>query len=181
MLIGKNIIFRPLKKSDQILTQKWRNDLFIIKQAQLVRFPKTSEIEDAWFDRVLHDISNKNIYFGIDEISSGEFIGIIQLTNIDWISGTCDWGFIIGEKNKRGLGYGVEAPRLLFDYAFKILNLRKITGYPIVFNKETLRMHEKLGNFIEEGRLKEHVFFDDKYHDVLILSLFKKDYKSVEM
>lgn len=176
MLIGENLILRPLKIDDIEKTHKWRNDLEIIKLAQGIRFPKTIEMEKDWFEGALNDKSNRNVFFGIDEIKTKDFIGIIQLTNIDLISKTAIWGFIIGDKVNHGKGYSVEAPRLLFDYAFNILNLRKIYGYPIANNPATLKMHQKIGNFIEEGRLKEQVYLDGIYHDVLILSLFKRDF-----
>ena len=166
MIIGKNLILRPIKKTDIDKTIIWRNNLDIIKMAQLVRFPKTHEIEENWFDKILHDTSNRNIYFGIDEIQSKEFIGIIQITEIDYISGTGIWGFIIGDENKRGKGYSVEAPVLFFDYLFNVINLRKIYGYPIVFNKATLGMHQKIGNFIEEGCLKKHVYYENSYQEL---------------
>lgn len=177
MLIGENIILRPLSINDLEKTNQWRNNLNLIKLTQGVRFPKTLEMDREWFQSVLNDTTNRNVYFGIDEIESKEFIGIIQLNNIDYISGTAIWGFIIGEKNKHGKGYGVEAPRLLFEYAFNVLNLRKIYGYPISFNTATFRMHEKIGGFVEEGRLKNHVYYDGKYYDVLVLSLFKEQFK----
>ena len=75
----------------------------------------------------------------------------------------------------QGKGYSVEAPNLLFRYAL-MLNLRKIFGYPIACNNATLRMHQKIGNFITEGTLKKHVYFDGEYHDVFILSLFREDF-----
>lgn len=178
MLIGKNIVLRPLKMDDLQKTFEWRNNLELIKLTQGIRFPKTIEMEKDWFNQILNDKSNKNIYFGIDEIKTGEFIGIIQLNNIDYISGTAIWGFIIGDSKNQGKGYSIEAPRLLFNYAFKVLNLRKIFGYPIEFNEATFKMHQKLGKFVEEGRLKKHVYFDGKYHDVIILSLFREDFNN---
>lgn len=176
MLIGENIILRPLRIEDLEKTHRWRNDLEIIKLSQGVRFPKTKEMDMDWFQHVLNDKSNKNIFFGIDEIETKEFIGIIQLNDINYISGTAIWGFIIGDKSNQGKGYSIEAPKLLFNYAFNILNLRKIFGYPIANNIATLRMHEKIGGFQNEGNLKKHVFFDGEYHDVFILSLFKEDF-----
>lgn len=176
MLIGEQIVLRPLKIEDLDKTHEWRNNLELIKLTQGIRFPKSLEMDREWFENALNDKSNRNIYFGIDEIETGEFVGIIQLNSIDYISGTAIWGFIIGDKINQGRGFSVEAPTLLFDYAFNILNLRKIFGYPISFNNATLHMHKKIGNFVEEGRLKSHVFFDGRFHDVLILSLFRKDY-----
>lgn len=176
MLIGKKIILRPLNIEDLNKTLEWRNNLELIKLTQGIRFPKTIEMEKEWFENALNDKSNRNVYFGIDEIASGNFIGIIQLNNIDYISGTAIWGFIIGDKENQGKGYSVEAPILLFNYAFNVLNLRKIFGYPIVYNDATLKMHHKIGNFKQEGILKQHVYYDGVYHDVLILSLFKEDF-----
>ena len=101
---------------------------------------------------------------------------MIQLSNIDYISGTAILGIVFGDKEKRGKGYGLEATQLLFKYAFDMLNLRKILSYAISCNKATLRMHEKIG-FIEEGRLKKHIFFSNEYFDVIILSLFKENFR----
>ncbi len=176
MLIGKKIILRPLKMEDLEKTHEWRNNLELIKLTQGIRFPKTLEMDREWFQNALNDKSNRNVYFGIDEIETGDFVGIIQLNNIDYISGTAIWGFIIGDKKKQGKGYSVEAPNLLFNYAFNVLNLRKIYGYPIAYNDATLKMHQKIGGFVTEGKLKDQVYFDGEYHDVLILSLFKEDY-----
>ena len=176
MLIGENIILRPLKIEDMIKVNEWRNNIELIKLTQGIRFPKTIEMDKDWFDKTLSDKSNRNIYFGIDEISTGNFVGVIQLNSIDYISGTAIWGFLIGDKVNQGKGYSVEAPKLLFNYAFNILNLRKIFGYPIANNIATLKMHEKIGNFKEEGRLRNHVYFEGQYHDVIILSLFREDF-----
>ena len=104
MLIGEKIILRPLKIEDLEKTHEWRNNLELIKLTQGIRFPKTMEMDRDWFNQALNDKSNRNIYFGIDEIETGEFIGIIQLNGIDYISGTANWGFMIGEINNQGKG-----------------------------------------------------------------------------
>lgn len=175
MLNGQKIILRPLKFEDLEKTHCWRNNLELIKLTQGVRFPKTMEMDEEWFKNALNDKSNRNVYFGVDEIETNDFIGIIQLNNIDFISGTAIWGFIIGDKNKQGKGYSFEATRLFFDYSFNILNLRKIISFNISINKATMRMQEKLG-CKQEGILKRNIYFDGEYHDVIILSLFREDY-----
>lgn len=175
MLIGKNIILRPLRIEDLEKTHEWRNNLELIKLTQGIRFPKTMEMDREWFEIALCDKSNRNIYFGIDEIETCEFIGVVQLNSIDYISGTATLGFILGENRHRGKGYGTEFSNLILDYSFNTLNLRKILTYNISNNEATLKMQKKIG-FLQEGRLKNHIFHDGNYHDVLILSLFKQDY-----
>jgi len=170
MLVGEKIILRPLKISDLEKVNLWRNNLELVKLTQGIRFPKTLEMDKAWFDRALNDTTNTNIYFGIDEIESKDFIGLFQLINIDYISRTAIWGYVIGEKNKQKLGYGTIAGQLILNYAFNVLNLRKIYSYNLVGNEGTLKMQKKLG-FGQEGMLKEHLYFGGEYHDVIILSI----------
>lgn len=173
MLIGEKVILRPLKIEDLEKTHEWRNNLELIKLTQGIRFPKTMEMDREWFGHALNDKSNRNIYFGVDEKQNGEFIGIIQLNNIDYISGTASWGFVIGDQKNKGTGASLESQKLLFVYAFDILNLRKIYSYTIEFNKQTLNWLKKIGGFEEEGRLKKHVYLDGIFHDVIIMSFFK--------
>lgn len=176
MLKGKNIILRPLKMDDLEETHKWRNNLELIKLTQGVRFPKTMEMNKEWFEYSLNDKSNRNIYFGIDEIESGDFIGVVQLNSVDYISGTAVWGFIIGDSTKQGKGYGKEFSKLILDYAFNILNLRRITSYIVEYNDNSQKLFKSVKGFNKEGVLKKHFYFDGEYHDVIILSLFKDNY-----
>lgn len=180
MLVGKKIILRPLKIDDVEKTHKWRNSIELIKLTQGIRFPKTLEMDKEWFEHVLKDKSNRAVFFGLDEIETGEFIGIYQLNNIDYISGTAILGYVIGDSNKRGKGFGIEASNLILKYAFNVLNLRKITTYNSSFNKATLAVQNKVGAFKAEGVLKNHIYFDGEYHDVIILSLFKKDFEEIK-
>lgn len=175
MLKGNNIILRPLKIEDLEKTHEWRNDLELIKLTQGIRFPKTLEMDKEWFQYALNDKSNKNIYFGIDVIESGIFIGIIQLNNIDFISGIAEFGVVIGENKVRGKGFGKESMNIILNFAFNILNLRKISLRVIEINEKARLLYNSL-YFKEEARLKKHVFFDGVYHDVIILSLFKEDF-----
>jgi hypothetical protein len=175
MLKGEKITLRPLKIEDLDKTNKWRNNLELTKLTQGVRFPKTLEMDKSWFESALNDRSNRSIYFGVDENGSNEFVGIVQLNDIDFISGTAQMGFVLGEPRHRGKGYGYEFSRLLINYAFLSLNLRKLITYNIASNDSTLIMQKKLG-FHEEGRLSAQVYNDGIYHDVVIMALFKDDF-----
>jgi len=174
MLIGKNIILRSLRISDADFLNKWRNHIENKIMTQGYRFPISLPKDEEWLKLKMMNSSSKEVFFIIEE--SEVPIGLIQLTNIDFISGTATWGFILGDKNSRGKGYSVEAPLLLFNYAFNILNLRKIIGYPLGFNKATLKMHEKIGPVRKEGCLKSQYYFNNKYWDIYILSFYKEDF-----
>lgn len=174
MLIGHNLILRPLRLSDGVYLNKWRSNINNKVMTQGYRLPVTEIQDENWLRLKMGSTQPNEIYFMVDE---GETpIGLIQLNKIDYVSGTADWGFIIGDETRRGRGFSVEAPRLLFGYAFNILNLRKITSYNLSINKATLRMHQKIGTIHEEGRLVNHYFLSGEYHDVIILSAFRSDF-----
>ena len=176
MLIGEKIILRPLKMQDLSLINQWRNDLELTRQTMGIRFPKTLEMDEEWLNQVLRDKSNRNIYWGIEIKESHEFIGVTSLTNIDYVSGTCFLGRLIGNSEHRRKGYGKETSSLVYHYAFNCLNVRKVSKHIVEYNVSSLSSIYARGNEVEEGRLKEHYYFDGKYHDVVIMALFRDDY-----
>jgi diamine N-acetyltransferase len=176
MLYGKNLKIRALQTADLKYLNEWRNDLENKIMSQGYRLPVTMLQDEEWLKQKMSNVHGNELFLIIEEINNGMPIGLIQLTNIDYISGTAQWGFIIGDKAKRGKGYSVEAPHMLFSYAFNILNLRKLCGYPVIYNKMTLRMHQKIGVVHEEGILKKQYYLNGEYHDALILSIFREDY-----
>lgn len=178
MLIGKRVLLRPLKNTDIELLNEWRNNLELIKLTQGIRFPKTLEMDQDWFRNLSNDKSNKYVVFGIEEISSNSFIGLIQITNIDWISRVGEFGINIGDSTKNGLGYGTESMKLFFSYIFQELNLRKISLKVASSNENAIKSYRKLG-FVEEGVLKEHIFMGDKYYDLILMALFKDNNSNV--
>ena len=74
-----------------------------------------------WFEQISLEKRNKNVYFATIDNTESQIIGVAQLNNIDWISGTCTWGSYIGDKTKWRQGFGTEVVMLLAEYAFKYL------------------------------------------------------------
>lgn len=175
MLLGNNIRLRPLQNGDETLFFRWRNDLEYIGLTRSFRLPKHQSVEQEWLESVMNDKSNKNIYFIIETIADSNAVGFVQLSTIDWISRNCMFGIAIPEKNFRGKGFGKEVMKLLFDYVFNFLNLKKIALEVISFNANSIHLYEKLG-FKKEGELKQHYFWNGSYHDVLIYGLFKENF-----
>ena len=173
MLKGQNVLLRPLKKEDWHKTIIWRNDPELTGLVMSHPFPITEEMEKEWYDNELTNKSNRAIYFAIEDAKSNNQIGITFLNNINWISGTVQFGLLIGENSARGKGFGRDVLELILGYAFHTLNLRKISLEVISINQVAIKLYEKIG-FKVEGLLKSHCFFRDQYHDVLIMSKFNE-------
>jgi len=171
MLEGKNIILRPLKMTDWEKTLKWRNDFVIKQQAMMHPFPITEMVEKAWYEDILKSTSDKTIYFTITK-NDDTPIGFITLNKINYTHKNCRLGILIGEAGEQGKGYGKEAMELIINYAFKTLNLNKITLEVTEINKQAIKLYLNLG-FVEEGRLKQHFFANGEYFDIIIMSNFR--------
>ncbi len=67
--------------------------------------------------------------------------------------------------------------RVLVNFIFNEMNLHKISLTTYGFNKRAIRSYEKVG-FKVEGVLKENIYREGQYHDELIMSIFKEEWKN---
>lgn len=172
MIKGKKVTLRPIKKEDIEKTILWHNDIESYDLLMSHPFPVTVELEEKWIDNILNDINKSSVYFAIDDLQN-QFIGIVFLSSINWIHGTCKFHINIGDKNNQGKGYGKDAIELIIDFAFNFLNLRKITLEVIETNKNAIELYKKIG-FVQEGKLDKQFNYQNKELSVFILSIFKK-------
>ncbi|MDX2475295.1 MAG: GNAT family protein [Candidatus Krumholzibacteria bacterium] len=167
---------RPLRRSDQARTLAWRNDPETRENILGYRFPVTEVMEEKWYETALDDQSRTRVIFAIEARDSGALAGMIHLNNIDWIARHAHFGITIGEPDQRGRGLGPDAMTVLFTYAFECLNLRKICLEVAAYNQPAVSLYARYG-FSEEGRLRDHVFLEGRYHDVIMMGLFATDFR----
>jgi RimJ/RimL family protein N-acetyltransferase len=65
--------------------------------------------------------------FMIRRIEDDQPLGFIELDGIDWQSRNGWVGIAIGERENWGKGYGTDAFRILIRFAFRELNLRRLS------------------------------------------------------
>lgn len=171
MLIGENIILRPVKKQDLEHFNIWRNSIDIKNQALLHPFPVTKELDEDWFNYATNNKQNNIVFFTIVD-KNKQVIGYTFLNAINWVNRNCYFGIIIGDKNQRGKGIGKETLRLITNYAFNNLNLNKITLEVVTNNKTAIKLYESFG-FANEGELKKQAFVNGKYENIKIFSIFQ--------
>jgi len=173
-LRGKRLYLRPLTKEDIPFFLRWMNDQEVIHF--LATFlPVTEADENEWFEQ-LQKKKNEEIVLGIVDAKSGKLIGSMGIHRISWKDRTATTGAVIGDKKFWGKGYGTEAKMLLLNYAFNVLNLRKISSLVYSYNKRSQAYSEKCGYKVE-GVLKAHIFKNGRYWNVINLAVFKKDWQ----
>ncbi|MEN9658862.1 MAG: hypothetical protein RL571_2327 [Pseudomonadota bacterium] len=77
--------------------------------------------------------------------------------------------------DQQGKGYATQATLLAANYAFSVLNLRKLYLVVDVSNLAAVHIYEKCG-FVKEAELVEEYFSSGSYHNVFRMRLFQHDF-----
>lgn len=77
------------------------------------------------------------------------------------------------EKKSRNSIYGVESGMIFLNYLFDNYPIRKAYCTVYKYNKMSFKFLQNAG-FEIEGVLKEHRYFDGKYHDMMIFSFYRE-------
>lgn len=153
------------------------------KYYQWLNCPETNQyLESRYTPQSLESISNyiktmnskeDEPFFAICWKNNQKHIGNIKLGPVNWIHKRADIGLLIGEKKYWRRGVATEAIRLVGNYAFKNLNLNKLTAGCHVKNIGSVRAFQKAG-FTIEGERKKHSFVDGEYLDTVLLGLLNQ-------
>jgi RimJ/RimL family protein N-acetyltransferase len=175
MLKGKNVLLRPVRRTDISYFLKWFNDPEVIQYLTMY-LPMTEMGEEKWIEE-LANRAGSTVNFAIEAIgeSANQPIGSIGLHNINPKDQAAHFGIVIGEKDYWSKGHGSEATRLLIEYGFKQLNLHRISSSVFAFNERSIRMHKKVG-FKEEGRLRQADFKNGHFHDRVMFGLLRDEW-----
>jgi len=163
MIEGELVALGPIRRDLAPVYQRWFNDLGTMRTLGQPPLPKTLEDEQCWFDHSLE--SAQRVFFTIYERDGLRPIGTTDLREIDFRSGSAEFGIVIGEADARGRGYGTEATRLVLDYAFAALGLKSVMLRVAEFNPAARRAYEKAG-FRSIGRRRQSHMMGGQLWDV---------------
>ncbi len=173
-LMGERLYLRPVSEED--VTQEyfdWLNNPLI--NAGLVKdFYTWNEITE--YVKVKSKAPNC-YFFAIVTKGSNKMIGTIKLDSWDKSAQNMELGIMIGDTNFHGKGYGEEACKLLLNFGFNELNLKKIWLAVYESNLPAICLYEKLG-FRVEGIQRKHIRKQDKLYDKYLMAIFKEDFAS---
>lgn len=163
-----SLTLRPLERHDLRFVHELNNDARIMRYWFEEPYETFSELSQL-YDQHVHDQRERR-FVAVD--NAGETVGLVELIELDHIHRRGEFQIIIAPQ-AQGQGYATAATRLATDYAFSVLNLRKI--YLIVDKSNTAAIHvyEKCG-FCHEAELIEEFFGNGKYHNALRMCMFQQ-------
>jgi len=176
-LIGENITLREFKKEDLPFINKFTTDYEICRNLSDT-FLRNHSLENTekYLNTILENSSNDNLNYVIAEKETLNYIGSIDIMNINWVSRMGTLGIVITQKDSRNKGIGTEAITLLLKYSFERANLNKIQLDVSEFNLSGIRCYEKCG-FVQEGVIRENVYIDGKYFSTIKMGILKREFK----
>jgi RimJ/RimL family protein N-acetyltransferase len=179
MLQGQKVVLRPVKRTDISSFLKWFNDTEVTQYLAAMYLPMTEMAEEKWIEELGTTRARTDVFFVIEAIGveGNKAIGTIGLHSISPKDHYATFGIAIGEKDYWSKGYGTEAARLIIKYGFEQLNLHRISSTAFAFNERSLKLHKKVG-FKEEGRQREAIFKNGRYHDVVVFGLLREEWES---
>lgn len=159
----------PFEKSESSQYREWVNRE---EFARLLgrSLPVTEEEHDQWYHSLVQ--SSASVVFAVKTVAEHTYLGNVWLHNVHWVNRNAELRILLGAEEARGRGFGSSACKLLVQFAFKKLGLRKVYLYVSEVNPRALRAFEKAG-FQEEGRLKDEFFVDGKFVDVLRMAVIQ--------
>lgn len=141
--------------------------------------PLTDDDQKHYFETVIYpsfqQTQPKQILFSF--LYQGNCIGYGGLVHIHWQDRNAEISFLLEtSRNSNILLFQKEWAvylELLQSIAFEQLKFEKIYTYAYDIRPYLIETLEKMG-FVQEARLKRHVFINDKATDVLIHALFSE-------
>jgi RimJ/RimL family protein N-acetyltransferase len=176
--MGAKVYLRPLERADiNARYLGWLNDPEVTRYMETGTFPSTLDDLDKFYREATG--SHNQVILAISDRKSDQHIGNVKLGPIQWLHRYATFGIMIGDKRFWGKGAGLEATRLMVEYGFFRLNLRRIDLGVHAEHEAAVRCYEKVG-FKVEGRMREHLFQDGKYKDRLWMGLLRSEYRPLK-
>ncbi|SFB10407.1 GNAT family N-acetyltransferase [Clostridium frigidicarnis] len=164
---------REIKKEDAESIYKLLSNPEVIKHDTFELFTNIKQAEDIlkWFNNEFKE--RRAIFWGISLKNQPEIIGFCKC-EIEIPKVRADLGYDLTPEYWN-MGIMTETLNAIIDFAFQTLHVNRIEAAVYTKNNASIRVLEKLG-FVKEGILRERSYWRSSCHDMMMLSILKKEY-----
>ena len=168
---GEKTTLRPIKLADAPRFVKWFADF---EGTQFISGRRVTLAEERKWIRGLSK-KKRQLALAI-ETKDGVHIGSIGFHEISTKDKNATFGISIGDKRYWNHGYGTDATRVLLRYGFQKLKLHRIGLEVHENNPRAIKVYKCLG-FKKEGIKRESVLRKGKFHNSIVMSILKNEWK----
>ncbi len=173
-LTGESVQLRAVERSDATRFYAWLNDREVTEHLGTV-YPFSLTSEQQWAERAAERNSYGDAQFAIEIAATGEHIGNCGMHMGSVENRSCEIGILIGAKEHWGKGYGSDAFRTLITFAFRQLNMRRVTLRVDENHPGAIKAYERVG-FRVEGRDRAAHWARGRAVDFLAMSILREEF-----
>jgi len=163
-----DITLKPFKKQYIEFLRKVRTHPDINKYL-FTDVHNSKKEQEKWYKNVYLKDKSCLIFIALDKKIP---IGYGQINHIDYLNHSCEVGFCVAPEFQ-GRGYGKILTKKIINYTIEELKMHRVYLEVFRINKRAIKLYEKIG-FKKEGILRDKIFKNKKFHDVLIMSIISK-------
>ncbi len=176
---GESICLAPIDyEGDAAIESKWTHDEGYLRLLSSdPALPLSPEQVKKKYEQIEKQIAEDKdgFYFTIRMREDDRLIGFAEITWVEWTHGDAGVRIGIGAADDRRQGYGTQALNLLLGFAFRELNLFRLTAIVAEYNHSSRQLFGKAG-FIEEVRRRQALNRDGRRWDLIYLGLLQQDW-----
>lgn len=170
---GKVISLRAIERGDLELLNKWANDPEIQYMLGGWHAPSSMVVMEDWLKRISSDSLNQRLAIQHDELG---LIGTANLVDINWKDKNAFHGMLLGDKDIRGKGIGVDVVFSIMRYAFEELGLNRLDGSIIDYNEASKKLYLGKCGWKIEGTLRQWYWRKNSFWDKIVVGVTRQDY-----
>ncbi|WP_406317642.1 GNAT family N-acetyltransferase [Streptomyces sp. NBC_00118] len=143
--------------------------------ADLVRVPRSGERLRAWAGEEAGAAGDGDRFrLVVEEARTGDAVGSVGAHRADPRAGVFECGVTIGAGHRRE-GHAAEAVVMLLRHMFDERRFHKCEARVFAHNEASLAFQRRLG-FVEEGRLRDHLFRGGRPHALVLLGMLGREF-----
>ena len=169
--VGKRVYARALRGEDLPHLSAWADDPRLeelVGSEFFAQFVREYDRSPAFLEAVRADRTQVNMV--ICTRTGDRPLGLVRLFNLHRRDGYAFLETIVADRRALRLGYGIEGSKLIAYWAVDVLKLRRLEAKVYPWNTLSINTMKRRG-FKLEGVLRDAVFHDGAYRDLLVFGI----------
>lgn len=172
----KTVFFRAFEEEDIDAIYQWKNDDELNKLTVGLNRKVCRDDVAKWVRSKMPHNPYEVFWAICPKDAPNKIIGYAQLTEIHFINSSANFsGIMIGDKDYQDGFAWLETYLFVMEYAFERLGLNRLYGASILGHKDS----NGIGKYLfwtKEGIMRQAVFKNGVFFDLLLGSILKKEY-----
>lgn len=173
-MLGERLMLREYREEDFGAIRRWVNDPEATRYlSHAFLAPHTALGTEKFMQSILSG-QREGYFFVIADRNTQEYYGQIDIFQVDAVSRCGEIGIVVAPWVWHR-GYAREALGLIERYAFEQLNFHRL-WLDVFAENVRARAAYRAAGFVEEGVLREHIFKDGAYRDLIRMGILCREW-----